>query len=903
MMRRGWTKLALTAFAVALVTGGIVLYSRRDRDQPPAAPAPAVPVVTAQVQQQDEPIVLSGIGTVEALNTASIQSQVTGVLEEVDFTEGQTVKKGDVLAKIDPRLYQAALTQAQGQLARDTALHGQAQSDLARYEALGREDSIALQQVADQKFLVAQYAADMVTDQGLINSDQTNLDYTTLRAPFDGVTGILQIQIGNLIQPTNTTGIVVLTQVQPISVVFILPNADIASVQEAMARGTVQATVYDQSGKKQLDVGTLLAVNNQAAATSGTVQLKAIFPNQQRQLWPGTFVNVDLTTSVVPNALTIPTNALQQNDKGQFVYVVGADKRVAVRPVEVAQRLHAVALISKGLQAGETVVVQGQYRLTPGTLVVCDGAIRGAEPVDRQLRDAALNLSSGFITRPIATALLMVAVVALGIVSYRLLPVAALPNIDTPTIQVTAQMPGADPQTMASSVATQLERQFGQIPGFTQMTSSSGTGFTEITLQFDRSRTVNSAAEDVQAAINATQAQLPISLLTSPIYRKTNPADTPILLVSMTSDVLPIMTVSDYAYSILAQKVSQVAGVGLVTVGGNLSPAIRIQLNPAQLAAMNLDFETVRPALANLTVVQPTGLLYGGQQAVALQTNDQLMTAQGYDDAIVAYRNGAPIRIRDIGRAIKAPVDTTLGGWLNGKPAVLLSVFREPGANVMSAVAAIKKALPQLRASLPPGIDVEIVSDRTQTIAASLADVRFTLLLTIALVVGVIALFLRKLWATVIPAISVPISLIGTFAVMYVLGYSLDNLSLMALTIAVGFVVDDAIVMVENIVRHMEGGASPMQAALDGAGEIGFTILSISISLIAVFIPLFLMGGVVGLLFQEFAVTVAVSILVSVARLADAHSHALREIAAARGAWEGGPDLARARSVLHLACA
>ena len=289
-----------------------------------------------------------------------------------------------------------------------------------------------------------------------------------------------------------------------------------------------------------------------------------------------------------------------------------------------------------------------------------------------------------------------------------------------------------------------------------------------------------------------------------------------------------------------------------------------IQLNPAQLAAMDLDFETVRTALANLTVVQPTGLLYGSQQAVALQTNDQLMTAQGFDDAIVAYRNGAPVRIRDIGQAIKAPQDTTVAGWLNGKPAVLLAVFREPGANVMSAVAEIKKALPQLRASLPPGIDVEIVSDRTQTIAASLADVRFTLLLTIALVVGVIALFLRRLWATVIPAISVPISLIGTFAVMYVLGYSLDNLSLMALTIAVGFVVDDAIVMVENIVRHMEGGTSPLQAALDGAGEIGFTILSISISLIAVFIPLFLMGGVVGLLFQEFAVTVAVSILVSV---------------------------------------
>ena len=355
---------------VALGAAAFAVIHWRSADQP-AAPAVTlpVPVVIAQVQQHDEPIVLSGLGTVEALNTASIQSQVIGVLEQVYFTEGQTVKKGDVLAKIDPRLYEAALRQAQGQLAKDTALHAQAESDLARFHKLSTQDSIALQQVADQQFLVAQDAAAMKTDQGLINTDQTNLDYTTLRAPFDGVTGLLQVQIGNLIQPSNTTGIVVLTQVQPISVVFILPNANITPVQEAMARGPVQATVYDQSGSKQLDVGTLLAINNQAAPTSGTVQLKAIFPNEHRQLWPGTFVNVELTTSVVKNALTVPTNALQQNNNGQFVYVVGADKRVSVQPVEVTQRLHGVALISKGLQAGETVVVQGQYRLTSGALV------------------------------------------------------------------------------------------------------------------------------------------------------------------------------------------------------------------------------------------------------------------------------------------------------------------------------------------------------------------------------------------------------------------------------------------------------------------------------------------------------------------------------------------------------
>jgi membrane fusion protein, multidrug efflux system len=369
----GFVVLAGAAFAV-------IHWRFADQTAPVPAAASPVPVVAAQVQQQDAPIVLSGIGTVEALNTASIQSQVTGVLEEVDFTEGQTVKKGDVLAKIDPRLYQAALTQAQGQLAKDTALHAQALSDLARYQKLGTENSIALQQVADQQFLVAQDAAAMETDEGMINTDQTQLDYTTLRAPFDGVTGLLQVQIGNLIQPTNTTGIVVLTQVQPISVVFTLPNAEIAPVQEAMARDPVQATVYDQSGSKQLDVGTLLAINNQATTTTGTVQLKAIFPNHEHQLWPGTFVNVDLTTSVVKNALTVPTNALQQNNNGQFVFVVGADNKVSIKPVEVAQRLHAVALIAKGLEAGETVVVQGQYRLTPGTIVVATAASNVLNP-------------------------------------------------------------------------------------------------------------------------------------------------------------------------------------------------------------------------------------------------------------------------------------------------------------------------------------------------------------------------------------------------------------------------------------------------------------------------------------------------------------------------------------------
>jgi len=497
-----------------------------------------------------------------------------------------------------------------------------------------------------------------------------------------------------------------------------------------------------------------------------------------------------------------------------------------------------------------------------------------------------MNISATFIRRPIATGMLMAAILLLGLIGYELLPVAALPNIDSPTILVTAQLPGADAQTVASTVTTPLERQFGQIPGLTQMTSSSGNESAEITLQFDRSRTVDSVAQDVQAAINAAAGFLPPTMPSPPIYRKTNPADTPVLMLALTSDTLPLTTVSDYANSILAQKISQMPGVGLVSIGGEQNPAIRVQVNPAQLAAYGLDLEVVRTALSTATVDQPKGTLYGANQAFALQTNDQLMTAEGFNNYILANRPGSfgttaqgsneivanpstnstsgPVRVRDVGRAIVAPQDVNLGGWMNTEPAIIIAVQRQSGANVIATVDHIKKALPQLEASLPPSLKIHIVSDRTQTIRASVADVQHTLLLTIGLVVGVILLFLRNLWGTVIPAISVPMSLIGTFMVMYVVGYSLDNLSLMALTIAVGFVVDDAIVMIENIVRHIEEGKTPMEAALQGAGEIGFTIMSISISLTAVFIPLFLMSGIVGLLFREFAVTVVVAILVSV---------------------------------------
>jgi hydrophobe/amphiphile efflux-1 (HAE1) family protein len=475
-----------------------------------------------------------------------------------------------------------------------------------------------------------------------------------------------------------------------------------------------------------------------------------------------------------------------------------------------------------------------------------------------------MNISQGFIRKPVATAFLAIGITLIGLVAFLRLPISALPTVDTPTIQVTAQLPGADPQTMASSVATPLERQFGQIAGLTGMSSSSGLGNTQITLQFALNRSADAAAQDVQTAINAAAGQLPKTMPSPPTFHKVNPADVPVLLIALMSDTEPLTKVNDYADSILAQKLSQMPGVSLVTIGGMQKPSIRVQVNPAKLAAAGLDLEQLRGTLGNLTINQPKGVLYGNAQAYTLATNDQVLTANGYDDLIIAYRNGAPVRLRDVGHAVVAAEDVSLHGWYNDKPAIVLAIQRQPGANVIRTVDGIKKLLPQLVASLPSDIKVTIASDRTQTIRASVSDVQFTLVLTIALVVGVIFLFLRNLWATIIPAVSVPISLIGTFAVMYLFNYSLDNLSLMGLSIAVGFVVDDAIVMIENVSRHIEEGLPPLQAALKGAGEIAFTIISISVSLVAVFIPLLLMGGVIGRMFQEFAVTVCVAIAVSV---------------------------------------
>jgi multidrug efflux pump len=471
--------------------------------------------------------------------------------------------------------------------------------------------------------------------------------------------------------------------------------------------------------------------------------------------------------------------------------------------------------------------------------------------------------SRPFILRPVATALLMVAILLVGIVGYTQLPVSALPEVDYPTIQVLTFYPGASPTVMATTVTAPLERQFGELQGLSQMTSTSAGGTSVIVLQFNLTLNIDVAEEEVQSAINASQSLLPSILPAPPIYSKTNPADAPVLTLAITSSSMPLSQVEDLVDTRLAPKISQLNGVGLVTISGGQKPAVRIQANPAALSSYGINMEDLRSALTQASVNAAKGNFDGPRQDYQIDANDQLVTSDDYRNVVVAYRNGAPVMLTDVAQIVNGVENNNQAAWMNQTPAVILNVQRQPGANTISVVKSIKQLLPQLEANLPTGIQVTTLTDLTTAIEASVSDVEFELLLTVGLVVLVIFLFLRSLYATIIPSVAVPLSLIGTFAAMYILGYSLDNLSLMALTISTGFVVDDAIVMIENIARYIEEGEPPMEAALKGAEQIGFTILSLTVSLIAVLIPLLFMGDVVGRLFREFAVTLAVTIVVS----------------------------------------
>ncbi len=474
-----------------------------------------------------------------------------------------------------------------------------------------------------------------------------------------------------------------------------------------------------------------------------------------------------------------------------------------------------------------------------------------------------MSISRPFILRPIATSLLMTGLLLVGVVAYRQLPISALPQVDYPTIQVVTFYPGASPDVTASSITAPLERQFGELPGLSQMTSSSSFGASVVTLQFTLEENIDVAEQEVQAAINSAQTYLPADLPTPPIYSKVNPADAPILTLAMTSDSMPLPQVEDLADTTFAQKISQLPGVGLVSISGGQKPAVRILANPTTLASYGMSLEQLRTVIGQVNVDQAKGQLQDNRQAFTIGANDQLLSPQGYADTIVAYKNGNPVRLSDVATVVTGPENINQAAWMNNTPAVILNIQRQPGANIIKVVDSIKLRLKQLQSNLPASVKVTVLTDRTNTIRASVKDVQYELMLTVVLVVLVIFVFLRTLAATIIPSIAVPLSLVGTFGVMYLLGYSLDNLSLMALTISTGFVVDDAIVMIENIERYIEEGHSPLEAALQGAGQIGFTIVSLTVSLIAVLIPLLFMGDIVGRLFREFAVTLSVTILFS----------------------------------------
>jgi len=474
-----------------------------------------------------------------------------------------------------------------------------------------------------------------------------------------------------------------------------------------------------------------------------------------------------------------------------------------------------------------------------------------------------MNVSAPFIRRPIATSLLGVAVMIGGALGYWWLPVSALPQVDFPTIQVTTQLPGASPDTIVSLVTAPLERQFGQIPALSTMTSSSSFGISQVTLQFDLARDIDAAAQDVQAAINAAGSTLPRGLPYPPTYSKVNPADAPIVTLALTSPTISIRQMSDLADTLMAQRLSEVTGVGRVSVQGGIKPAVRIQADLSRLAAYGLGLEDLRNAILNANVAGPKGSLDGAHQSYAIAANDQIGGAENYKGIVVANRNGAPVLLKDVAQVVDGLENAKVGGWYRGAPAVIIDVQRQPGANVIQTVEAVLKELPRLQRAMPAGVNLTVVSDRTNTIRASIHDVQFTLALSVALVVLVVFIFLRTIRATIIAGVALPLSLIATFGVMWFCGFSLDNLSLMALTIGTGFVVDDAIVMIENIVRHMEEGESAMQAALRGAREIGFTVISLTVSLIAVFIPLLFMTGLVGRMFREFALTLTIAVVTS----------------------------------------
>ena len=862
--RLGWLALA----AVPLALAGCGAEAKRH--------AAHMPVTVAIAEARDAPYSIAASGTVEARHTAAISSPVGGTLQRVLFREGDDVSEGQALFELDPRPFEAALQQAIATQARDEAQAVIARSNAERSRALSAQNLISQQEMDAAVANEAASRAAVRADSALVSTARLNLDYCTVRAPISGRSGKLLVHVGDLVKANSPDlPMVVINELRPILVRFAVPQSDLPALMSH--RDSNPPVFVNRGGADSTWIqGQLTFVDNAVDAATGTVLLKAEFENRDAGLWPGAFVNARLQLYTEHGACVVPTPAVMSSQSGAFVYVVGADSTVSMRPVRVERAFEEWSVITHGITPGERVVTDGQLRLTPGATVYWrdparePGQRRGGQlrrrhewtGLDRHRRRHAVNLSGIFIQRPIMTTLVMIGILMFGILAYQQLPVSDLPNVDYPVISVNAALPGASPETMASAVATPLERQFSTIAGIDAMTSSSSQGNTSITLQFTLDRSIDAAAQDVQSAIAKTLRTLPSGIL-APSYQKVNPADSPIIYLALTSSSMPLSDLDEYAEGFLAQRISTVKGVAQVSVYGSQKYAVRIQLDPQALSARGIGIDEVADAVSSGNVNMPTGILWGAHKALTVQASGQLQSAPEFRSLVVSYRNGQPVRLGDLGQVLDDVQDNHTASWFNGTRAIVLAVQRQPGTNTVAVADGVKQLMERLRSQLPGAVDLNVLYDRSISIRRSVHDVQFTLLLTLALVVLVIFLFLRNLSATLIPSLALPLSVVGTFAAMQQLGYSIDNLSLMALTLSVGFVVDDAIVMLENIVRHMEMGKTPMQAAYDGSREIGFTILSMTLSLTAVFIPVLFMGGLLGRLFHEFAVTISVAILVS----------------------------------------
>ncbi len=803
------------------------------------------------------------VGNVEASSTVEVRALVTGELLTVNFKEGDDVVAGQPLFNLDPRPFQVALEQAQAALQRDTAQARGAAAQLSRSDDLLKRGLVAPSDHDATSTTAASSEATVAADTAAVDNARLQLQYAKIASPVSGRTGALLVHQGSLVHPTDTSPLVIINQFTPVFVSFAAPaNLLPANSRRAGARRAQRQGVSGRhEWHRRLGHGEL---HRQRRGSGDEHDSSERRRSRTRIACCGRARSSTsrLQLSVDPHAIVAPSAAVQVGQQGQYIYVVKPDQTVEI------------AAGHRGLDGRRP---DGRFRRACNRRHGRDGRTAQAESgrenrgqtrnrsnAGRQPDESdAMNISEVFIRRPVATTLIQAAIVIFGVVGYRALPVSDLPTVDFPTIQVSAGLPGADPETMASAVATPLEKQFATIAGISSISSTSTLGSTQISLQFDLSRNIDAAAQDVQIAISRTTRSLPPQMPTPPSFQKVNPADSPILFLTLSSQTLPLSTVDEYAETNVGQRISVIDGVAQVQVYGAQKFAVRIDVDPQQLATRNIGIADLATSIVNGNANVPGGTLYGPDKTFSVVPNGQLENAAAFRPLIVAYSQGRPVHLEEVANVYDGVENDKTASWFNDSRTVYLSVQRQPGTNTVEIVDAIRATLNKIQAELPASVSLAIRSDRSQSIRESVGDVKFTLVLTIVLVILVIFLFLRNISATVIPSLALPASIVGTFAVMYLLNYSLDNLSMMALTLSVGFVVDDAIVMLENIVRHMEHGEDPLTAALNGSKEIAFTIVSMTLSLAAVFIPILFMGGIIGRLLHEFAVTIGVSILVS----------------------------------------